>query len=89
MLNPRRSITWRIMKLPLRSWTQSSEEPGRIGHREIQNEINFYSLALSLARVAFAPSCSKTTNPAERTLYTCGMHPQVVQDHPAIVRFAG
>src|SRR5678816_1944779 len=27
-------------------------------------------------------SCSKKTNPEERALYTCGMHPQVVQDHP-------
>jgi Cu(I)/Ag(I) efflux system membrane fusion protein len=32
--------------------------------------------------VAFAPSCSKKTNPADKTLYTCSMHPQVVQDHP-------
>jgi membrane fusion protein, copper/silver efflux system len=32
--------------------------------------------------VAFAPSGSKKTNPAEKTLYTCSMHPQVVQDHP-------
>jgi multidrug efflux pump subunit AcrA (membrane-fusion protein) len=32
--------------------------------------------------VAFAPSCSKQTNPADKTLYTCSMHPQVVQDHP-------
>jgi membrane fusion protein, copper/silver efflux system len=28
-----------------------------------------------------APSCSKQT-PTEKTLYTCSMHPQVVQDHP-------
>jgi membrane fusion protein, copper/silver efflux system len=32
--------------------------------------------------VAVAPSCSKQTNPADKTLYTCSMHPQVVQDHP-------
>ena len=43
--------------------------------------ISIYLLCLLLA-VAFAPSCSKPTNPAEKTLYTCGMHPQVVQDHP-------
>ena len=32
----------------------------------------------------FAASCSKhePPNAAEKTLYTCGMHPQVVQDHP-------
>src|ERR1700687_1394892 len=29
-----------------------------------------------------APSCSKRTPPTEKTLYTCSMHPQVVQDHP-------
>src|SRR6266536_5289806 len=27
-------------------------------------------------------SCSKSTSPTEKTLYTCSMHPQVVQDHP-------
>src|SRR5262245_50048234 len=27
-------------------------------------------------------SCSKSTSPTERTLYTCSMHPQVIQDHP-------
>ena len=27
-------------------------------------------------------SCSKPNAPGEKTLYTCGMHPQVVQDHP-------
>ena len=31
---------------------------------------------------AILPSCSKSSSPAERTLYTCSMHPQVVQDHP-------
>jgi multidrug efflux pump subunit AcrA (membrane-fusion protein) len=32
----------------------------------------------------FAASCSKNepSKPAEKTLYTCSMHPQVVQDHP-------
>src|SRR5262252_7795281 len=28
-----------------------------------------------------APSCSKQA-PGEKMLYTCSMHPQVVQDHP-------
>ena len=28
------------------------------------------------------PSCSKRTAPSEKTLYTCNMHPQIVQDHP-------
>jgi Cu(I)/Ag(I) efflux system membrane fusion protein len=32
--------------------------------------------------LGFAPSCSKRTPPAEKTLYTCSMHLQVVQDHP-------
>jgi membrane fusion protein, copper/silver efflux system len=27
-------------------------------------------------------SCSKSTSPTEKTLYTCSMHPQVVQDRP-------
>jgi Cu(I)/Ag(I) efflux system membrane fusion protein len=39
-------------------------------------------LACLLVVLASAPSCSKKTNPAEKTLYTCSMHPQVVQDHP-------
>lgn len=39
-------------------------------------------LVCLLLVVAFAPSCSKKTNPAERTLFTCSMHPQVLQDHP-------
>ncbi len=39
-------------------------------------------LVCLLLVVAFAPSCSKRANPADKTLYTCGMHPQVVQDHP-------
>src|SRR5512141_499326 len=32
----------------------------------------------------FAASCSKhePSKPTEKTLYTCSMHPQVVQDHP-------
>ncbi len=29
-----------------------------------------------------ATSCSKQTASREKTLYTCSMHPQVVQDHP-------
>ena len=43
--------------------------------------ISIHLLCLLLA-MAFAPSCSKKTNPEEKTLYTCGMHPQVIQDHP-------
>ena len=43
--------------------------------------ISIHLLCLLLA-VALMPSCSKPTNPAEKTFYTCGMHPQVVQDHP-------
>jgi membrane fusion protein, copper/silver efflux system len=31
---------------------------------------------------AIVASCSKSTSPTEKTLYTCGMHPQVVQDRP-------
>jgi membrane fusion protein, copper/silver efflux system len=27
-------------------------------------------------------SCGKSKHPATKTLYTCGMHPQVIQDHP-------
>jgi len=27
-------------------------------------------------------SCSKSTSATEKTLYTCSMHPQVIQDHP-------
>src|SRR5215211_1266925 len=37
-----------------------------------------------LLMTTFAASCSKhePSKPAEKTLYTCSMHPQVVQDHP-------
>ena len=31
---------------------------------------------------AIVASCSKSTSPAEKTLYTCSMHPQVIQDQP-------
>src|SRR5262245_55532298 len=27
-------------------------------------------------------SCSKQISPTEKTLYTCSMHPELVQDHP-------
>ena len=27
-------------------------------------------------------SCSKSTSPTDKTLYTCSMHPQVIQDQP-------
>ncbi|MCU0782598.1 MAG: efflux RND transporter periplasmic adaptor subunit [Verrucomicrobia bacterium] len=44
------------------------------------------SLALlALALAFFAVSCgshSDESKVAEKTLYTCGMHPQVIQDHP-------
>lgn len=32
--------------------------------------------------LGLAPSCSKHTPLTEKTVYTCSMHPQVVQDHP-------
>lgn len=31
---------------------------------------------------AIVGSCSKSSSPTEKTLYTCSMHPQVIQDHP-------
>ena len=39
----------------------------------------------------FAVSCSKhePSKPAEKTLYTCSMHPQVVQDHPGACPICG
>src|SRR5215831_1534350 len=40
-----------------------------------------YLICASLVLGVFA-SCSKSTSPTEKTLYTCSMHPQVVQDHP-------
>jgi Cu(I)/Ag(I) efflux system membrane fusion protein len=41
-------------------------------------------LGLVLAAVASAPGCSHggSEAPAAATLYTCPMHPQIVQDHP-------
>src|SRR5215216_4081494 len=37
-----------------------------------------------LLMTTLAASCSKheSSKPAEKMLYTCSMHPQVVQDHP-------
>src|SRR5262249_34751710 len=32
--------------------------------------------------VGVLASCSKSTSPTEKTLYTCSMHPQVIQDQP-------
>ena len=44
----------------------------------------FIHLICVLLMATFAASCSKhePSKPAEKTLYTCSMHPQVVQDHP-------
>jgi multidrug efflux pump subunit AcrA (membrane-fusion protein) len=43
--------------------------------------IPIYFLCCLLA-LALTPSCSKKAGPTEKTLYTCSMHPQIVQDHP-------
>ena len=44
---------------------------------------------------AFVAGCSRKpdaditkTASSEKTLYTCGMHPWIIQDHPATARFA-
>jgi Cu(I)/Ag(I) efflux system membrane fusion protein len=44
----------------------------------------FIHLICILFMAASAPSCSKhePSKSTEKTLYTCSMHPQVVQDHP-------
>ena len=44
----------------------------------------FIHLICMLLMTTLAASCSKhePSKPAEKTLYTCSMHPQVVQDHP-------
>ena len=44
----------------------------------------FIHLICVLLMATFAASCSKheSSKSAEKTLYTCSMHPQVVQDHP-------
>ena len=44
----------------------------------------FIYLMCLLLTATFAVSCSKqgTSSTSEKTLYTCSMHPQVVQDHP-------
>ena len=39
-------------------------------------------LICGLAVLMLMPSCSKKSEPGEKTLYTCSMHPQVVQDKP-------
>ncbi|HEX4264789.1 MAG TPA: efflux RND transporter periplasmic adaptor subunit [Verrucomicrobiae bacterium] len=50
--------------------------------------ISILVLATALTAVAIMAGCSKgpvekaATAPKEKTLYTCGMHPQVIQDHP-------
>src|SRR5215831_11641754 len=38
-------------------------------------------IAASLV-LSVVPSCSKQAAPTEKTLYTCSMHPQIIQDRP-------
>ena len=38
-------------------------------------------IAASLV-LSVMPSCSKRSAPTGKTLYTCSMHPQIIQDHP-------
>jgi hypothetical protein len=40
-----------------------------------------YLICISLL-TAIVASCSKSSSPIEKTLYTCSMHPQVIQDQP-------
>jgi Cu(I)/Ag(I) efflux system membrane fusion protein len=40
-----------------------------------------YLICISLLTAIIA-SCSKSSSPTEKTLYTCSMHPQVIQDQP-------
>ncbi len=58
----------------------------------------FLSLLLvgaALATAFWVTGCSKETNgggastPETKTLYTCGMHPQVIQDHPGNCSICG
>jgi RND family efflux transporter MFP subunit len=45
----------------------------------------FLLFALLLGGIAWLSGCSQNSNAAEakeKQLYTCGMHPQVIQDHP-------
>ena len=42
----------------------------------------FVSLICAALVLSITPSCSKSSGPTEKTLYTCSMHPQIVQDHP-------
>jgi membrane fusion protein, copper/silver efflux system len=46
-------------------------------------------LICGLAMLTLTPSCSKKSEPGEKTLYTCSMHPQVVQDHPGACPICG
>ena len=40
------------------------------------------SVIVAALVLGVAPSCSKRSAPTEKTLYTCSMHPQIIQDHP-------
>ena len=42
----------------------------------------FVSLICAALVLSLAPSCSKQNSAAEKTLYTCSMHHQIIQDHP-------
>jgi RND family efflux transporter, MFP subunit len=42
----------------------------------------FVSLICASLVLSAASSCSKQNSAAEKTLYTCSMHPQIIQDHP-------
>jgi len=40
-------------------------------------------LVAAIGLVAFVTSCSRQpAASSEKTLYTCGMHPWIIQDHP-------
>ena len=50
--------------------------------RRIKSEIIIIHLICASLLIGVVASCSKSTSPTEKTLYTCSMHPQVIQDHP-------
>ncbi len=42
----------------------------------------FVSIVAASLVLSLTPSCSKQSASTEKTLYTCSMHPQIIQDHP-------
>jgi len=68
--------------LPLSGPSARSQSARGLAHSRTLTRLTLITIG-SLALGVFIIGCSKSDSTAgPKTLYTCGMHPQVVQDHP-------